>query len=147
MAGLVGLLLPLWRETPAPVRVALFFLGLKGVTVLALILPFSTRWLAGSGLRLSILHWHLLGFVTLTLFWVAHHSWGVLGNDRWQLLLWLTVCLLILTLVPLSSLWPAAWQGLWAQQAAAWATLGPLLVGGALWLRGISHRSPPPPLP
>ena len=46
-------------------------------------------------------------------------------GQRWLVA---TVLALLLSLVPLTGLWPAAWRGLWALQVAAIVSLGPVIV-------------------
>ena len=45
----------------------------------------------------------------------------------------LSVILLILTLIPLTTLWPAAWHDTWTRQLAAAAALGPVIVALGMW--------------
>jgi hypothetical protein len=128
--GLVGLGWVLWRVAPSAVRWPLGFLALKAGGMALLILPSTARWLAGAGLYISVLHWLLLGFVTLALVWVAHQSWprpSAAPTYRWLVA---AVVLLLLTLIPLTGLWPGAWLGRWAVIAVAWGTIPPLVVMG-----------------
>jgi hypothetical protein len=116
----------------------LFFLGLTAVTLLATLIPSAARWATIAGLRIPYLHWLLLGFVTLGLVSAAQERWGAaaIPGRRW---LTLAVILLIISLMPLSSLWPPFLRGTWTRHFNAWASLGPALVGAGIlltaWLR------------
>jgi hypothetical protein len=136
----------LWRLAGGEWRVALAFLALKATATLAITVPAIALWSERANLRISYLHWLLLGFVTLALVSAARATWGqefVRGGKG----LVTAVILLILTLIPLTNLWPPAWHGLWVRQAAAWAALGPVLVacGMVAWnvIRGpysVGHK-------
>ncbi|MDT8307450.1 MAG: hypothetical protein RRC07_16075, partial [Anaerolineae bacterium] len=82
-------------------------------------------------LRVPYLHWLLLGFATLGLVGAAAQRWG---RDAVPAQSWLVlgVVVLELTLIPLTRLWPAAWGGIWTLDAAAWATLGPVIAAIAM---------------
>ena len=126
--GLVGLGWVLWRAAPSAVRWPLGFLALKAGGMALLVLPSTARWLASSALYISMLHWLLLGFVTLALVWVAHQSWphtSAAATHRWLVA---AVVLLVLTLLPLTALWPGAWLGRWVLHTAAWGTIPPLVL-------------------
>lgn len=128
VVGLVGLGWVLWGAAPSAVRWPLGFLALKAGGMALLILPSTALWLASAGLYISVLHWLLLGFVTLVLVWVAHQSWpraSAASTHRWLIA---AVLLLILSLIPLTALWPGAWLGRWSLLTAAYATLPPILV-------------------
>lgn len=125
-AGLLGHLWTLWPQA-ARWRIPLAFLGLKAVTQLILIVPTAARWAEGAGLRIPYLHWLLLGFISLALILAAERIWGetaVFGRRYFTA----AVLLLLLTLMPLTSLWPAFLRGRWTLYAAAWAALAPVVV-------------------
>jgi hypothetical protein len=67
-----------------------------------------------------------LGFVTLGLFASARQIWGgqLVPAQGWME--W-AVALLLLSLIPLTGLWPAELGGRWRLVLAAWAALGPVL--------------------
>jgi hypothetical protein len=132
--GLLGHLIALWQTAEKRWRPALIFLGIKAVATLAITIPAIAIWSDRALLRVSYLHWLLLGFVTLGLVVAAQATWGrafVRGR------MWFTVAvvLLILSLIPLTTLWPAAWRGLWTREFAAWVSLGPVIVAGWMLLK------------
>ncbi len=136
VAGTLANVVALWRSTGRSAaggawRAPLAFLALKGVTLIALLIPAAAQWAEVARLRVPYLHWLALGFATLGLFAAAERQWGVPGR-RWMTL---AVTLLVLTLMPLSGLWPPAMGGLWALHAAAWAALGPVVVAVAVLAR------------
>jgi hypothetical protein len=133
--GLWGNIVALWQNSSKAWRLPLIFLAVKATTGLAITLPALAKWADASLLRVSYLHWLLLGFVTLGLVVVAQTTWGEtqVPARRW---LNLAVILLILTLIPLTALWPAAWHGVWIRQLAAAAALGPVLVAMVMWADG-----------
>lgn len=125
--GLAGNIIALWPVVGRGWRVPLAFLGLKAVAGLAMTVPAAALWAQRASLRISYLHWLLLGFVTLGLVAAAQTRWGrafVPGRRWWTL----AVILLLLTLIPLTRLWPPAWSGRWLLVTAAWAALGPVTV-------------------
>jgi len=131
--GLWGHIVVLWQRAEPRWRPALIFLSLEATAALAITVPAIARWSERANLRISYLHWLLLGFVTLGLVTAALATWGQGFVRGWR---WLVtaVTLLILTLIPLTNVWPAAWHGRWTMQLAAWAALGPVLVAsGMLW--------------
>jgi hypothetical protein len=128
-----GLTLNLWTLWPGAVRerqtmwlVPLVFLGVKAVAMVIVSLPAGALWAETMALRISYLHWLLLGFVTLGLVAAAGDQWGRRATAGWQVLT-VTVLLLFASLIPLTRLWPLAWSGRWAFVFAAWMALGPAL--------------------
>ena len=120
----------LWPAVPRKLtgwRVPLALLTLKAVVGLGTLLPVTARWGQQNSIRVLYLHLLLLGFITLGLFVAAREVWGRMAvpGHRWLVLAILAV---LLTLLPLTGLWPTAWLGLWALQVAAWVSLWPLLV-------------------
>jgi hypothetical protein len=134
--GLWGNIVVLWQNSSKAWRLPLIFLAIKATTGLAITIPALAQWADASLLRVSYLHWLLLGFVTLGLVGVAQTTWGEVQvlTRRWFNL---AVVLLILTLIPLTALWPPAWHGIWTRQLAAAAALGPILVALVMWARGL----------
>lgn len=107
-------------------RVSFFFLALKGLAFLVMSMPAGAQWSVGMGLRISYLHWLLLGGITVGLLAAARRNWGVQAVAFWRLLL-LSIIILLLSLLPLTRLWPSLLSGRWALEAAAWIALGPVL--------------------
>jgi hypothetical protein len=141
MAGLLvaaGLLVSIWALWPAGSsswtgwKVPLALLALKTVVGLGMILPEAALWAQRNGLRVLYLHLLLLGFVTLGLAVATRERWGraAVPGQRWLVA---AVLILLLTLLPLTGLWPEALTGRWTLQLAAWASLGPVIaVSGML---------------
>jgi hypothetical protein len=124
VAGVLGNIVALWSSVERLWRVPLVFLALKAITQLGLLVPEVARWAEITRLRVPYLHWLLLGFTTLVLFYAAGRHWSIRG----QVAMTIAVLLLTLTLLPLTGLWPPALGGLWVVHAAAWAALGPVIV-------------------
>ncbi|MCA9875986.1 MAG: cbb3-type cytochrome c oxidase subunit I [Anaerolineales bacterium] len=131
--GLWGQIVVLWQGAEPRWRPALVFLGLEATAVLAVTVPTVARWSERANLRISYLHWLLLGFVTLGLVTAAQATWGreFVRGRRWMVT---AVTLLILSLIPLTNVWPAVWHGRWTMQLAAWAALGPVIVASGMLL-------------
>ncbi len=133
MLVIVGLLISVWALWPAVStswlgwRVPLALLAVKALVGLGTILPAAAIWGQQNGLRVLYLHLLLLGFVTLGLVAAAREAWGgeAVPGQRWLVF---TVLILLLTLLPLTGLWPEALRGRWALQLAAWVSLGPVIV-------------------
>jgi hypothetical protein len=126
-AGLWLYLWLLWPRLGTAWRAPLLFMGLTGVTLVSISLPGMADWAAAMGLRVSYLHWLLLGFVSLGLLAAAADLWGewaVYGRFAFTL----AALVLILSLIPLTRFWPVAWSGRWVLILAAWVSLGPILV-------------------
>lgn len=131
--------LPKWR-------LPLAFLVLKALAELALAWPALALWAEAQGLRIPYLHWQLLGFVTLGLV-VASEQVGW-PAPYWGYWAWaMGVVAVMLSLVPLTGLWPAAWRGVWAVQLA-WAAavfaaaVALAYTGETVRLAVIRHRHP-----
>jgi hypothetical protein len=134
----VGLWLYLWLLWPrlgTAWRVPLLFMGLTGVALVSVSLPGVADWAAAMALRVSYLHWLLLGFVSLGLLAATADLWGD-GAVYGRRLFTIAAIILILSLVPLTRLWPVVWSGRWALTLAAWVSLGPTLV--ALMMIGVN---------
>jgi hypothetical protein len=138
VAGALGNIAVLWPAAGRAWRAPLVFLGLKALMQLGLLVPAVADWAEATQLRVPYLHWLLLGFVTLGLFAAAERLWGVPGR-RWMTV---AVTLLILTLIPLTGVWPLPLAGLWALHAAAWAALGPVAVAIGVLLAQLSRPQP-----
>jgi hypothetical protein len=149
-AGLLLTVRALWPAVSAGVngwRFPLSLLALKAIIGLGMVLPVTARWAQQNSLRIFYLHALLLGFVTLGLVVAARQAWSraAVPGQRWLVT---AVLILLLSLVPLTGLWPAAWSGLWALQVAAVASLGPVLVVTIMLLRLlIGRRRQETPLP
>lgn len=119
---------------------AIFFLTLKAFAFLALSTPDGARWSLNMGLRISYLHWLLLGGISVGLIAAARRQWGARAVAFWHLLLF-TIIILLVSLLPLTRLWPAPLSGRWALEAAAWVALGPALGASLMFLRSRSPKN------
>jgi len=138
--GLMAHLRALWPHVQRRAwRAPVFFLGLKAVALVGISLPPAARWAEQAGLRISYLHWSLLGFVSLGLVAAAQDAWGAEIVRGWR---WLTVAVLVVlaTLIPFTQLWPFAWSGRWTLRLAAWVTLGPIITALGMLFAGLRHR-------
>lgn len=142
--GLLATVSGLWpavsRAGGGAWRVPLAFLGLKALAEFGIAVPAIALWADRVGLRISYLHWLLLGFVTLGLIAAAGDAWGRVAVRRSG---WMTagVLLLITSLLPLTGLWPEAWRGRWSLLLAAWAAWAPVLAAAVILVQSIA--SPP----
>ncbi len=125
--GIMGHIIVLWPIVNRRWQIPLLFLGLTAVSILASTIPPVAQWAIQNGLRILFLHWLLLGFISLGLGTVAEEVWGnqLVWGRKWFVL---AVILLILSLFPISGLWPLALNGRWALYATAWGALGPTAV-------------------
>lgn len=118
---------------------AAFFLTLKALAFLVVALPEGAEWSTRMGLRISYLHWLLLGGVTVGLFAAARRNWGSDAAPAWGALL-VVITILLLSLVPITRLWPSSWGGRWTLVMASWATLGPIVVSCFVLARAVINR-------
>jgi hypothetical protein len=86
----------------------------------------------------------LLGFATLGLAAAASDRWGpgAVPGRRWLVL---AANALLLSLLPLTAPWPAAWGGVWTLHLAAWVALAPVLVALLMIGRQLAARRARPP--
>lgn len=132
--GLLGHLRTLWplTKTHKNLQPALGLLAIKAAAMIAAGIPFIARWAQSSGLRLLYLHIIFLGFVSITLIALARETFGP-HAFRFPRSFQASVLLLLLSLIPLTSLWPTALIGRWMLYTAAAAAALPLLItAGAL---------------
>ncbi len=141
-AGLLLTISALWPTVSAGVggwRIPLALLALKAVIGLGMILPVTASWAQQNSLRIFYLHALLLGFITLGLVVAAREMWGrtAVPGQRWLVV---AILILLLSLLPMTGIWPAAWSGIWALQVAALASLGPVLAVAAMVVRLLFGR-------
>lgn len=119
--------------------IPLGMLGVKAAGQLgAALLP--GVWLVNlPGMRILYLHIMLLGFVTLGLFAASVALWR--RGEGLRSFVYGTVLLLIISLIPLSVLWPSAWKGPWVNVFAAWAALLPTLFVAGFLIQNLLQRS------
>lgn len=144
-AGLLAIAGQLVRRLP-PRRagwwgIPLVLLAAKALGQLGNSLIPGVWWGGEHGLRILYLHLMLLGFVSLGLVAAARHVWEMDAMPGMRAF-YVTVGLLLLSLLPLTSWWPAAWSGPGAFQLAAWMALGPVLA--AAWMLARSRALRPP---
>ncbi len=112
----------LWRGT-------LVALAVKGIASLLLVWPQLGAWLERANLRILYLHILLLGGVTLGLLSVMEKLGG-LASEQAGMRLMGAVTGVLLSLVPLTNLWPARLRGPWSLAVAA-------VAAGLAWLAGM----------
>ena len=115
--------------------IPLVLLWTKLVVQLILSLWPGVWWAELHSLRVFYLHVMLLGFVTLGLVAAATHVWGCAAT-RGRLWLYVTVLFVIVSLLPLTPVWPMAWRSSWILDAAAWIALTPVIAAVGMLLRG-----------
>jgi len=139
--GLLANAVILWR-TPAGMnwiwRVPLALLALKAVVQLGMSVAPILLWAGHHGLRILYLHIMLLGVVTSGLVAVASGTWPM-SERRLTAWMYAAVVVVLVSLLPLTSLWPAAWVSVWSLKVAAWMAPAPVLA--ALALIGAGLRS------
>ena len=131
-----------WR---APMwRLPLALLVLKAIFHVGLAIPAAAQWGLDAGLRIPYLHVVLLGVVTLGLLAAANDTWGASAVRGWSMVHG-SVVLLLVSLIPLTGLWPAAWAGRWVLWVALGGALAPTLAMAILLGRSTRRwmRSPP----
>lgn len=114
--------------------VPLIFLAIKGgMQLVAAVIP-AGFWLADHGIRIFYLHVLLLGALTpaiayylveITVARISHASL------RW---LALSVILLIMSLIPLTGIWPPEWSGTWIFKMLGVTALLPVLAMSGIWM-------------
>lgn len=137
-----GLLVNAWilwqwtdeAERPWLWRIPLALLAMKAAGQLLVGVVPGAWWTSLHGLRILYLHMMLLGFVTLGLVAGATYIWGaaVTRGRRW---LYGAVLVVLVSLVPLTRLWPSAWGGGWTYDLAAWLSVLPVLAALVLFFR------------
>ena len=128
-------------------QLALALLALKGGVELVGALPGAAAWLAQPAFRVLFLHAFLLGAVSFMLIAAMRAALGP-GAFRGAAWFALAVGVMVAALVPLTPLWPRALAGAWVLRAAAYTSLGPILVALAALVRldlryaGTAHPLP-----
>jgi hypothetical protein len=130
MMTAIGLLLvgwSLWRGQLHWIwRVALAALATKALAQGAASLSAGTGWISAPPYRILYLHIMLVGFVSIGLVAAARSIFGS-GAVTGSRFLVGSVGVFLLSLVPLTPIWPAALKGTWVLAFAAVAALGPVL--------------------
>ncbi len=138
--GLWGNIVILWPHVNRRWRVPLIFLAVKATSMLFAVVPQITVWAERGGMHISYLHWMLLGFVSLGLVAAAAETWGKSAAKGWR---WMetAVSILILTLLPLTAVWPSTLSGRWTLYAVALATIPPILTVIWMLFHSVRHRT------
>ena len=114
--------------------VPLVFLLVKGLAQLATgILP-GVVWAEMHGLRVLYLHVMLLGFISGGMVVSAYHI-GYVGSRRCVWSFMMAVVVLLVTLLPLTGIWPTSLAGVWSLRLAALAAILPVLAAAGFLLR------------
>jgi len=126
--GLTGFSVQMLRRGAHSWRIVGVFLVLKAVGFYAVLLTPGMWWSDYAAERVLYFHLHLLGFTSLGIMAAARET--VAGRTPDQIR-WMTgaVVLVVLSLLPMTMFWPGPLKGAWMLKAAAWAALGPVLVG------------------
>jgi hypothetical protein len=130
-------------------QLALTLLLVKGLVELIGSPPALSVWLSQPALRVFFLHAFLLGAVSFSLIAAMRAALGR-GAFRAAPAFAVAVAVMVAALLPLTPVWPRAWAGPWILPAAAYTSLGPLLVALLALLRldlGYARRAPLPPSP
>ena len=129
--GLLMTLQPLWRALQARRfglwHVSVALLAAKGAFDLLLSVPYIADLSDGAGLNVFYLHAFLLGAVSFGLIAAVRDAWHP-AAFRFPWAFMVAVFIMLAALIPLTGVWPAAWAGTWALQAAAWTSCGPVLI-------------------
>lgn len=139
--GTLSLVAVLWRNVPGFLwRFALACLTLKALAEGAVSALPGMEWAAHPQLHILYIHLMLLGFVSVGIIAAARAVWGATATAGRRAFA-IAVTALLISLIPLTPLWPAAWRGSWIFVLAALLALGPVLVA----LRMVAAWRPPEP--
>lgn len=130
--GFVGHAVILWRRAPRGLwSAAIACFALKGLAQMVFIVPAVARWADAGGLRLMYLHVLFLGAVSLTLVESARRTWGNVTprQSRWMQA---AVAVLIITMLPTTTFWPAGWLGSQALWLTAAGSIWPVLAASSI---------------
>ncbi len=114
-AGLALVTRKLWCRDDLWHRRVLLLLAVKIAMLASLAFPPLAEWGLRAGLRLFYLHIAFAGFVTIGLVVMAREQWGRSAAGSPSMWLVGTVALLV-TMIPLTGLWPRALAGAWTFQ-------------------------------
>jgi hypothetical protein len=134
--------LHLWPHA-RPWRFVLILLALKALGTAAYSLPVVGEWISSQGLRLLYLHILLLGVVTMGLLRASSEVW-FRGKLRGLDAMAIAVLALLVSLVPLTRLWPVEWTGRWALILAAVVSILPVLAALRILAASLLPLAGPP---
>ena len=125
--GLMLVITVLWPRLRSGLwRFALGALAAKAVTQAIVSLAPGINWSAMPQLRILYLHVTLLGFVSVGLVAAARRVGGDV-TGRGQVWFGLAVAVFLISLIPLTPVWPLAWRGSWVLWMVAVVALGPVV--------------------
>ncbi|RDV37690.1 hypothetical protein DV096_11240 [Bradymonadaceae bacterium TMQ3] len=145
-AGFMALSLPLWRALKGWRRVALGLVMASALMLAAIAIPPVAQWGQSAGLRLFFLHTAFAGAVTLALISVAARTFGPSRSPA-PATFALAIALLLMTLLPLTGLMPAALSGRWVLVSALAGALGATMLSALATLQALLPRTTPSPTP
>lgn len=125
-------------------RLPLAFLPLLALALIGLSVPQVALWGIASGLRIPYLHLLLLGVVSPGLVAAAVDAWGEGAVPGWRVFHAMVVALL-LSLLPVTGLWPSLLGGSWTGWAATFGAAAPAV--GVGWMLFVGRRRPWPHRP
>ena len=115
-AGMALIIQRMWSRLGVWNWRALLFAALVAAMLAAVAIPPVADWGLRAGLRLFYLHVAFAGFVTMGLVAVAHNLWGKRATGSPTV--WLAaVLVLLVTMMPMTGLWPDELGGEWVMQA------------------------------
>lgn len=122
---------------PTLLHVALALLATKALAELAMATPAGAAWMTANGLRVFLLHAFLLGAISIGLVAAFRARYGT-GTFRGATAFALAVGLMLLSLLPLTGVWPMAYAGRWTLTFAAVAALGPPLAAALAMVSAVA---------
>jgi hypothetical protein len=147
-SGLLPLIAALWpgarRYHTAIWTLPLSLLTLKAPAQIAISIPSIATWAESMNLRILYLHTLLLGVATLGLLAAAQYTWTADQTRGWR---WVagSIVLLLLTLLPLTGLWPGTWRGPWVFYSAVLGAALPVITVGGLYAATTFRTTDPTP--
>ncbi|MCW9707309.1 hypothetical protein [Fodinibius salsisoli] len=120
-------------------KLILILLGIKALAQFAASVLPAHFWISEHSLRLLYLHLLLLGAFSLSILAWWHMSTNI--PVRFFNGIVLSVVIVLVSLLSLTSLWPAMWSGPWIFYLLAVAALLPVLAIGAYWFKMIQSQN------
>jgi hypothetical protein len=123
-------------------------LGLKFLALTAAALLPSDWWVGQHGLRILYLHIMLLGIFSMAYWLMIPTQIQMNSHTRWSKGMVGSALLVLLSLIPLSSVWPMIWSGSWIYWSVLWIAFLPALVASGWGIvtvaqsRTVQHRNP-----
>lgn len=143
--GLLAHAVILWRRRPDSVdawlwRLPLLLLGVKATAQVVTALTPGIWWTSIPGLRILYLHTMLLGFLSIGVVAVAR---AIFGRHWTAGAAWFAAAavLLLISLVPMSALFPDVWKGRWVFEFAAFVAPLPAIAAAVMAAAGFRIRA------